>query len=248
MGVQRERWGLCFGAALVALSAALYLLHYAIFRDARHLFIYFLGDIAFLPVEVLLVTLIIHRLLTQREKRAMLTKLNMVIGAFFSEVGTGLLARCAACTADAGALRAALTVRDGWKRAEFDEARARIERFDGAVKAGPESLAALKGFLSARREFLLRLLENPNLLEHESFTDLLWAVLHLAEELDCRTHLGDLAEKDREHLGGDIRRAFRLLLVEWLAYLGHLKDHYPYLFSLAVRTNPFDPQARPELV
>jgi hypothetical protein len=28
----------------------------------------------------------------------------------------------------------------------------------------------------------------------------------------------------------------------------HLQDNYPYLFSLAMRTNPFDPKASPEVV
>jgi hypothetical protein len=27
----------------------------------------------------------------------------------------------------------------------------------------------------------------------------------------------------------------------------HLKNSYPYLFSLAVRTNPFDPNAKAEI-
>jgi hypothetical protein len=27
----------------------------------------------------------------------------------------------------------------------------------------------------------------------------------------------------------------------------HLKEQYPYLFSLAMRTNPFDPEARAEI-
>jgi len=34
-----------------------------------------------------------------------------------------------------------------------------------------------------------------------------------------------------------------LLLVEWLSYMEHLQDDYPYLFSLAIRTNPFDQDA-----
>jgi hypothetical protein len=29
--------------------------------------------------------------------------------------------------------------------------------------------------------------------------------------------------------------------------MAHLREDYPYLFSLAVRTNPFDPEARPEV-
>jgi hypothetical protein len=102
-------------------------------------------------------------------------------------------------------------------------------------------LAKLKVILLARRGFLLGLLENQNLLEHETFTDLLWAVFHLMEELDLRKDVGSLAHPDREHIAGDIKRAYVILIVEWLAYMKHLKKEYPYLFSLAVRTNPFDP-------
>jgi hypothetical protein len=32
---------------------------------------------------------------------------------------------------------------------------------------------------------------------------------------------------------------------QWLDYLRYLKTNYPYLFSLAIRTNPFDEKASP---
>lgn len=86
--MRRLGWQILLGVFLVANSALLYMLHFSLFHDAHHIFIHLLGDIAFLPIEVLLVTLIIHRLLTLRKKRMMLEKLNMVIGAYFSEVGT----------------------------------------------------------------------------------------------------------------------------------------------------------------
>ena len=76
---------------LLVLSALFYFLHYLIFDDPHHIFIYLLGDVAFVFIEVLLVTLIIHRVLEQREKRSRMKKMNMVIGAFFSEVGSKLL-------------------------------------------------------------------------------------------------------------------------------------------------------------
>jgi len=81
------------------------------------------------------------------------------------------------------------------------------------------------------------------LLEHEEFTELLWAVFHLSEELSNRATVKDLPETDYDHLSGDIKRAHRLLVREWLAHMEHLKIDYPYLFSLAVRMNPFDPNA-----
>jgi hypothetical protein len=45
----------------------------------------------------------------------------------------------------------------------------------------------------------------------------------------------------------DIKRAYSLLITEWLAYMEHLRQDYPFLFSLAMRTNPFDPSATPEI-
>jgi len=86
-------------------------------------------------------------------------------------------------------------------------------------------------------------LENPNLLEHESFTELLRAVFHLAEELANRNDVWQLPMSDKEHLAGDIKRAYVLLVAEWLDYMKYLKDNYPYLFALAMRTNPFDQEA-----
>ena len=83
------------------------------------------------------------------------------------------------------------------------------------------------------------------MLEHDTFTDLLWAVTHLTEELACRENCGDLPETDLQHLTGDMKRAYILLVHEWLDYMQHLKQNYPYLFSLAVRMNPFDPAASP---
>jgi hypothetical protein len=36
-----------------------------------------------------------------------------------------------------------------------------------------------------------------------------------------------------------------MLVHQWLDYMRHLKKDYPYLFSLAMRTNPFDQEATP---
>ncbi|MBI5664438.1 MAG: hypothetical protein HZC49_05035 [Nitrospirae bacterium] len=103
----------------------------------------------------------------------------------------------------------------------------------------------LKNYLAEKRNFLLRLLENPVLLEHESFTDLLMAVFHLTEELANRTDIDTLPDSDLQHLSGDINRVYGMLIIQWLGYMKYLKTNYPYLFSLAIRLNPFDQHASP---
>lgn len=237
------RWQIVLIASLLFLSGILYYVHYLIFRDAHHIFIYLLGDVAFIPVEVLIVTLIIHQLLSSHEKRSMLKKLNMVVGAFFSEVGIELLRRLRDLEDDSTTSNKRFIVRKEWGEKDFFSAKrfAKSNLFFIDMKHG--DIAGLKNFLVGKREFLLRLLENPNLLEHEEFTNLLWAVFHLTEELENRGRFNGLPNLDYEHLAGDAKRVYGALLVEWLNYMSHLKVSYPYLFSLALRTDPFDREA-----
>jgi hypothetical protein len=231
------------GLLLILLSVFFYAIHFVIFRDTHHIFIYLLGDIAFVFIEVLLVTLIIHHLLSEREKRAMLKKLNMVIGAFFSEVGTPLLEHFSRFDTNAERISRHLMVSDEWSPEHFTQMQVVLQRHKYKIDSRAGDLHGLQSLMVGKRAFLLRLLENPNLLEHESFTELLWAVFHLAEELSHRPTVEGLPETDYDHLSGDIRRAHRFLVRGWLSHMEHLKNDYPYLFSLAVRTNPFDPNA-----
>jgi hypothetical protein len=235
------------GLFLILLSILFYAVHFLIFRDSHHIFIYLLGDIAFVFIEVLLVTLIIHHILTEREKRAMLKKLNMVIGAFFSEVGTPLLRHFTKFDANADNFSKHLIVDNDWSPEHFTQIQVVLQKHNHEIDSRIGNLQSMQSFIVDKRSFLLRLLENPNLLEHEKFTELLWAVFHLAEELSYRASVADLPETDYKHLSGDIKRAYQLLVREWLSHMEHLKQKYPYLFSLAVRTNPFDPNASVEV-
>lgn len=239
------RWQVLLGLSLAVLSVLAYLLHYTIFRDPHHIFIYLLGDIAFVFIEVLLVTLIIHHLLSMREKRAKLEKLNMVIGVFFGEFGTELLARFSDFDPRLEEIRKELIVTPEWSEKEFANTSRRLKSYEYSVDIRKIDLVELRGFLTSRNELLLRLLENPILLEHESFAELLRAVSHLTEELVAREDLGGLPESDLKHLTGDVKRAYNLLVDQWVAYMKYLRSNYPYLFSLAVRKNPFDRSASP---
>jgi hypothetical protein len=245
--MKRYKWQILLGSSLIVCSALTYLIHYAIFKDSRHIFIYLIGDIAFLPIQVFLVTLIIDQLLSKREKRVMLKKLNMVIGAFFSEVGTRLLKSFYDFGSHQDQIRNDLFVNNDWSNRAFSDMRRDLKNYDFDIESRRGDLEDFRNFLIERRSFLLGLLENPNLLEHESFTELLWAVFHLTEELAFRADVRDLPNTDYDHLSVDMKRAYRLLISEWLAYMKHLRDDYPYLFSLASRMNPFNPNASPEV-
>ncbi|MDC0977621.1 hypothetical protein OAR19_00015 [bacterium] len=233
-------WQVLLGLSLVVVSIAIYYFHFVLFHDAHHIFIYLVGDIAFVPIEVLIVTLIIHQVLNSREKRAKLKKLNMVIGAFFSEVGTDLISFYANFDPQSKEIQEKLLVDNKWTKDNFMKTKSCMQGYNYAIKINKREVVKLREFLIKKRSFLLRLLENPNLLEHDTFTDLLWSVFHLTDELMHRKKISRCSKNDLEHIENDIKRSYCLLIKEWLVYLQHLQADYPYLYSLAVRINPFN--------
>lgn len=232
-----------FGIILIALSAITYGVHYLLFRDLHHIFVYMLGELAFMFIEVLLVTLIIHRLLEYREKQHKMEKLNVIIGIFFSEMGTELLSYFSDIDPNLDTIRKDLIITGGWTPKDFDGLAKKLTGYGYRVDPSRLNLAGISDFLLGKKDFVLTLMENPNLLEHERFTDLLRVIFHVADELRFRKEITPLPPTDLQHIAGDINRAYGMLVREWVMYMGHLKKHYPYLFSLAVRTNPFDQNA-----
>jgi hypothetical protein len=232
---------------MLAVSAALYAAEYAFFGHPVEIVSQSLHELAFLPIHAIVVVLVFESLLGRHEKASMLHKLNMVIGSFFSETGTEVLKRLAAFDRDLAGLSAHLLFDNDWTAADFRAARSTVADRKHALRTESGDLDGLRECLNRQRRFLLGLLENANLLEHEDFAELLWAMTHLSEELDARESLDKITATDRTHLEGDMARAYARLLSEWLSHAEHLKEDYPYLFSFTVRTNPFDPEARVEV-
>jgi hypothetical protein len=238
-------------AGLLTAGAALFALRWELFPGAllhNEMWRFLLGDVGFLFLQVAIVTLLVDRLLRNRERRSMRLKLNMVIGAFFSELGTALLGRLAVADTALDDVRADLIPQASWTASHYVAARAALAAHHPKIDITACDLYELRHMLESEKRFVLGLLGNQALLEHEEFSELLWAVTHLAEELSVRDSLDDIPGPDRIHIGGDVKRVYTLLVTEWLEYLRHLQIQYPYLFSLAVRTNPLDPHAKAEVV
>jgi len=183
--------------------------------------------------------------LLKRETENRMRKVNMVLGIFFGDVGYELLALFSRFDKNIEETRAALLVKTTWKESNFLSAQKGLKKHDFRPDIHQVDFKTLFDFLKENRNTLVSLLQNPVLVEREGFSETLLAVFHLAEELNSRDDLKELPDSDLKHLAGDIGRAYGLLVGQWLKYLQHLKTHYPYLYSLAVRTNPFDPDATP---
>lgn len=233
---------------LLITSSLLYTIDWFLNPELRETMgFYAMLDLAFVPVNVLIVGLFLNRLIALRERQELLQKMNMVIGAFFAQAGKELIGRLADFDERLDDNRHNLAFNGSWTAGDFERHRDAVRHDRHHMRLDMSDVVGLKDLLHEQRPFLLGLLQNGNLLEHASFSDMLWAVSHLAEELDARDDLDSLPETDRRHLETDMARAYGRLLGEWLLYARHLQSRYPFLFSFACRTNPFDPAARVEV-
>jgi hypothetical protein len=244
--MKKSDWRVKFSILLILSSVLIYCFHYFIFRDLNHIFLYLVGELAFIPIEVLLVSLVIDRVIKEREIESLMEKLNLIIGVFFNEAGTTILKYCTSIDLHVDDIGNFLIVEPDWEEKDFKKALQKSNNYNYEIEFQKVDLDKMNEFLLSKKEFLLRLLENPNLLEHETFTHLLTAVFHLEDELSSR-NLSELSNDEKEHLEVDIKRVYEAIVGQWILYMKHLKNTFPYLFVTAMSNNPFDKRTREDI-
>lgn len=222
-----KHWRLNLGIVLVLVSIVAYVFVAYLSGDTSTVLFYIGIDFAFLPIDICIVILIFEAILEKKEKENLQDKLYLVIGAFYTEIGDSLLTNISHITQDRNKIAKVLDLNEDWSRDDFRKASEEIMLIVNNLDDVPEEyyfnyLVDLKELLLGKRDFLLRLFENPIFFEHEAFSDLMLAVLHMTEELKARESLVDVSVSDYLHLLNDVKRAYILLIKEWLIYLEHL--------------------------
>ena len=123
---------------------------------------------------------------------------------------------------------------------DFKNASILIKDYNTELKTDIRLLVEIKSIITKKRDLLANIMQNPVLLEHSSFSNLLLATFHLTEELSYRDDLSSLPESDLDHLNFDTKRVYLKIVDEWIKYLRHLNGNYPYLYSLSSRLNPLN--------
>lgn len=233
------------GTGLVALSLLLHYFHYLVFQDAHHTLIFLFADIAFIPMEVFFTTLIIDKLLEKREKSHFFEKVNMLIGVFYTDLGTMLLTELVKGDDNLNELINCNICSKKWDDASCNDLKKKLIEHNFKFDISHVDMDKIKNTLSINRDLITNLIMNENVHEHEGFTDALMSLLHLREELETRC-CHKLEDFELEHLAGDMADAYKNLSIEWCQYMNYLSKNYPKLFVKALINNPFDKRDQKE--
>jgi hypothetical protein len=153
-------WRIIFALSLISLSTLLYLLDFVRFCDYKHILDFLLQNMAFLLIQVLLITLILDWLVGYMDKQKRLKKQNMVIGAFFMEVGTKLLTYISDLDPELESIRSSLVVDEYWSDQEFSRVSKSLKGYGYEIDMDKLDLEYLFILLEKERDFLIGLVEN----------------------------------------------------------------------------------------
>lgn len=215
---------------LTFLSFVMFLIHYLIFGQLENTVYYSLMSLCFIPVNILAVTLVFEKLVERQTKLERLSKLNMLVGLFFSDIGFTLLK-----------LIVAGDEKIDFLNLDFSDLKTcndKLKNHDHNIHFELINYVELKELIIGGRDILSTLIGNGHILEHEIFTNLLMALMHLRDEILFIQHK-ELSQEDHTHLKGDIMRVYKALTFQWINYLAHLKQFYPYQYNSAIKYNPF---------
>ncbi|WP_296791174.1 hypothetical protein [uncultured Methanobrevibacter sp.] len=246
---KRLSWKAKFSILMVILIIIIYGSNYLVLGDAEHIISYIWTHLGFIPVDILIVAFLLDEIIERKEKEAMLEKLDMLMSTFFSEVGNDLISQLSTVNKYKASTENLKSIKN-WNNQDYENKLTELKNsnvdfsaMDIPLEAREEFLENLRTLLADKREFIINLINNPNLLEKEEFTGLINAILHLDEELEHRQKLELVTDADFAHLNGDMQRVYEKLVYEWVYYLRYLNKHYPYMIALIIRTNPFDETA-----
>lgn len=224
---------------LLCTSGLLYLLHYLIFRDLHHIGIFFLHDLAGMPLEVILVTLFFDRIIDKVHEEESQSKLSIIETLFFNESGGNMLRYLSAFDPDYSQLAGILQVTMDWRSADYQAAKIQLKDYPFHLNVEQVDYFSLHYHLDERHSYYRNILENPALTQSSEFTELVMKIYLLWEELDCRTDLYNLDLHEKHYLGELLTEIYQELVEYWLdnAY-NHSIHNRPRLHRV-IETSPF---------
>ncbi len=226
----KDKYYIKISFLLISLSAIMFVIHYLVFGRALNTAYYSFMNLCFIPINSLVVTIILDRLIDYKDKQQRMRKLNMLVGVFFTELGNKLMHEI--IIADNTGDNTIKSFDD------LDEVKKRVEKHNYDIDIEKINLEKTMCILIENSSFLVNLISNENIIENEIFTDLLMSVMHLRDAMIFYKNNKN-GELSLSHLKEDILVVYKNIAIQWVDYLKYLNKFYPFLYDNAIKVNPF---------
>ncbi len=218
--------------SLTVVSVIIYVLQIMIFHDSQTTAFYIFQDLAFLPLSIAIATVVVGEIYSRKEKADRLERTKMITSTFFTNVGARLMMQMLSAAQNQQLVRQIMFA-DATSETDYQELCNRIHGEQIKLDMSADLYDGVRTVLEEQSTALLILGNNPVLLEHESFTDMLWGLYHLRDEFRLRGSYENLSQTDRDHLEEDFERVFKLMLINRESNVHFLAETFPNYYNAA---------------
>lgn len=174
----------------------------------------------------------------REEHKKLDRKINILLGLLFSEIGNKLLVIIQAHDKHINSTKEVLQFGVSYQPKNYKRIKKRIDNLKIDYKIEECEFKRIYALISTNKEFLMRMLENPMLLEGEKLTELIRDIFHLYEEFTYRLKIENLSKTDILHLNQDVIKVYKGLLSTWVLYMEYLHSTYPNLHKFNTHEGP----------
>lgn len=216
--------------SLILLSVLLFAFHFLIFKNFENTMYYSTMNICFIPLNTLFVSVVFENLVNQREKKEKMSKLNMLVGLFFVEMGFEVLK----ILSDGDD-----KIEDILKETHFSKDLGQfLISYDYKLNLEVIDKDALSNLFTKNINLITTLVSNETVLDKETFFNLLIAILGFRGSLVFRNNK-TFSNKDMNNISKSLSKIYKTLVLLWYEYSDYLYSVRPNAYSGDLFINPF---------
>ena len=213
---------------LSIISGCIYGLQVLLFHDLRNTEFYILQDLAFIPISIAITTVVVGNIVARRSREEAAEKAGMLRTMFFSDIGRVLMKKIDAISEPSipACFGNGMSVQ---KQQEI------IRSTVVTVHTDRDTYEFIRTFLNEKKQDLITLSGNNNLMDQDDFTQLLGGLFQLLDEFSLRGSYEELGESDISHMNDDFARVLILLGTNLAASAEFQQKHFPDFYQKAIR-------------
>lgn len=212
---------------LSMISGCIYGLQVLLFHDLRNTEFYIMQDLAFIPISIAITTVVVGNIVARRSREEAAEKAGMLRTMFFSDIGRILMKKINAIS------EPSIPVYSG-KGMSVQKQQEIIRSTAVTVHTDRDTYEFIRAFLNEKKQDLITLSGNNNLMDQDDFTQLLGGLFHLLDEFSLRGSYEELSESDISHMNDDFARVLILLGTNLAASAEFQKKHFPDFYQKAI--------------
>lgn len=218
---------------LMSISITIYFFHYLIFGDIRQTLSGIILSLAYVPIGIIYQELIVDKILDKKQKLNSVEKINIVIGAFYNEVGNSLIKIISKGDKNIDVIRCNIDINNNWSNENFEDLIDLLKVYVCELDITKIDIVKVVKLLNKKDTLIINLMINESIKEYKGFIELLMSLIHLRDELNFRDNIkNDRIEKE-------LCKNYKILLIQWVKYIEELKEIEYDLFLKIIMNSPF---------